>query len=353
MITTSYLRKIAVAIIILTWCAPSVPSSQELDRTVAIVRLHQTVNISRNELRRRTSLLEEQLDRDLTRSETDQLLDAMVSAELLKQDAEKMSITVSDTDINRSITQQRELLGQQARREISQTEFRRLIEEQTKIAWNDYREQVKNRLIQEKYIFRAKGDLLSSIQEPTAREMENYYDRNATEFTNPAIVQIQFLLVSTQNISDSERRRRRSLAEDLLKDATKSVSAFDRARQDSLDNPNVDATEVLILRDNELQSQAYGSAFINAIFALSNNSFGKDVIESKLGYHIVRVIDKRAPKVLLLDDPVLPGQNITVRDQVRNLLLLEKQQDTIRQAVAESLDELRNQADIQLFPNNI
>ena len=83
------------------------------------------------------------------------------------------------------------------------------------------------------------------------------------------------------------------------------------------------------------------------------DQFASSILESNLGYHVVRVIDKRAPKVLLLDDPILPGQSTTVRNQIRNRLLLEKQQETLQQAVQEAVNDLRERAEINTFVERI
>ncbi len=327
--------------------------AQELDRTVAVIRLHETTNISRSELRRRTSLLEEQVGRPLSESETDQLLEAMVSAELLKMEAEKLSIRVTDSEIDRTISQQRQILAQQNNQPIESDQFRRIIEEQTNIGWDDYREQIKNRLVQEKYIFQTNRELFSAIRPPTSEEIENYYDSNATQFTNPAIVHVQFLLIPTRNVSDSERESRRSEANELLQSSTASLAAFEQARKNSLDQPNITAGEVLLLRGNDTQGELYGNAFVNSLFELEGENFVPRIIESRLGFHVVRVIDRRAPKILDLDDPVLPGQSTTVRDQVSNRLLLEKQQEVLRQAVSDSLEDLRERADVTIYRKNI
>ena len=319
--------------------------SQVLDSPAAIVRLHETVNISRNELQRSARLVERQLGSSLTLEQRRSLLDAEISSELIRQDAESQNIRVTDSEIEASINRQRQSLAPNA----TESQFRSVLEQQTGISWQAYRDQIKRRLMQEKYIFRVKQDKFAAIRPPIRSEIEKFYDENATRFTNPAIVQIEFLLVDIQNISDGDRSKRRALAQRLYRQATASVSAFEKARRDALDDANYSARQLLILRDNRPQQQRFGESFIEAVFAIGDNQFAPRLLESKVGFHVVRVVERRAPKVLQLDDPVLPGQNITVADQISNLLLSQTQQEVFTDAIKEITEDLRRRADVRIF----
>ena len=205
---------------------------QTLDRSLATVRLHRTGSISRNEYLYRVELLEEQTNRTLTQDQKEQLLDAMINAELLMQDAENINIRVRDDEIATNIEQQQRLLAQQSGQQITERQFRNIIEEQTNISWDEYQEQVKNRLIQEKYVLRVKRELFASLKRTQCEaDVESFYDQNATQFTNPSIVHLEFLLVRTDNVSEVDREVRRKKAQDLYLAATKSLSAFEEEKQ--------------------------------------------------------------------------------------------------------------------------
>lgn len=341
-------RIMAVTLLCVSIALPLSVSSQALDRSLATVRLHTTANVSRNEYRLRLALVEEQSSQKLTRSQQEQLLDAMIDAELILQDAKKLNIRVRDQDIDSSIEQQRAVLSQQTGQPISERQLRDLIEEQTGLDWTAYQQQVRNRLIQEMYVLRVKRELFSSVKEPADAEVKRFYEQNATQFTNPAIVHMEFLLLRIDNVSESEAKARETKARALHRTATASTDAFEGQKRASLDDPTVSATEVILLRENRQQARLYGPAFIREAFDLEEG-FAPSVVESKLGYHVIRVLDTRSPKVLLLGDPILPGQSVTVSDQIRNRLLLERQQAVLQQAVQEAVSDLRARAEIKTF----
>ena len=341
------------AVALLTVVPRSDVAAQQLDRTLATVRLHNTANISRNEYRRRLSLVEQQTARKLNDAQQKQLLDAMIDAELIMQDAKQLNIRARDQEVDDSIEQQRGLLAQQSGQPVSEQQFRNLIQEQTGIGWEEYRTQVQDRLIQEKYVLRVKRDLFASIKEPTDNEVRTFYEQNATQFTNPAIAHIEFLLLRTDNVSQAESDRLKTRARQLQRAATRSVSAFEEQKSASLNDTDVRATETILLRDNRQQADIYGPAFVRQVFELKDGAFAPAVLESKVGFHVLRVIERRKPKVLLLNDPILPGQSITVKSQIRNRLLLQQQQETLQQAVQETISDLRARAEIKTFLDRI
>lgn len=345
-------RSVVIVLVGIT-IAPGAITSQALDASLATVRLHKTSTISRNEHRNRVELVEAQTGRSLSDEQKLQLLDAMIDAELMLQDAMNVDIRVREQEIDASLEQQRTLLSRQSGQPISEGQFKELIEQQTGLQWNIYRQQVKERLLQESYVLRAKRELFAAIKEPTDSAVRTFYEQNATQFTNPAIVHVEFLLLRTDNVSQAEASARNARATEILRTIGGSSSEFESQKQGSLDDPSFSANEIILLRENRQQLDIYGAAFMRQVFELEERKIAPTVVESKLGYHIIRVIDKREPKILLLSDPILPGQTVTVQSQIRNQLLVQKQQEVLQKAVREVIADLRNRADIKTFPDRL
>ncbi|MFW6251186.1 MAG: SurA N-terminal domain-containing protein, partial [Alkalispirochaetaceae bacterium] len=123
-------------------------SAQVLDKPVAIVRLTETVNIGQRELRNQVRMLEEQVGRSLNEEDRREVLDSLIGEILIDQAAARNDIRVTQEEINQAIRAQRQSLGQP----VSDAQFRGFIREQLGLTWEEYVEQITQRLIQEKYI---------------------------------------------------------------------------------------------------------------------------------------------------------------------------------------------------------
>jgi parvulin-like peptidyl-prolyl isomerase len=107
------------------------------------------------------------------------------------------------------------------------------------------------------------------------------------------------------------------------------------------------------MRQDGNSRQLLGQDFIDEVFRVDEGEISDGVLESNVGYHIVKVTNRRRARILDLNDPVLPGQNITVRDQIRNYLLANEQQRAFQRALEEVVQELRNQAEVRIFEENL
>jgi parvulin-like peptidyl-prolyl isomerase len=82
-----------------------------------------------------------------------------------------------------------------------------------------------------------------------------------------------------------------------------------------------------------------------------NESSG--VLQSNIGYHIIRITEKIPFRLLALDDPIPPQNASTVRQEISAQLMLKKQADIYRQVVEELLAELQKKAEIRKFEDNL
>ena len=169
-------------------------SAQVLDRPVAIVRLTETVNIGQRELRQQVDLLEQQMGRQLTQDQRREVLEAQIGDVLLNQAAARANIRVSQDEIQQAIDTQRQSLGQP----VSDAQFRQMVQQQMGMSWDQYVEEVTNRLIQEQFILQEAQGQFNSIDEPTNREIRQVYEENAQQFTNPAMVRFDHLFFDPQ-----------------------------------------------------------------------------------------------------------------------------------------------------------
>jgi len=325
-------------------------SAQILDRPVAIVKLTETVNIGQRELKQQASLLSQQLGRDLTAANRKELLDAKIAEVLIDQAAKRKNIRVTQEEVDRAIAQQRQSLAPGA----TADQFKQMVEQQSGMTWDRFTEQIKQRLIQEKYVMQSKKDVFDGVKQPTDQEVQSFYDENATQFTNPAMVRFQHIFVDTRNASSDEKAQKRQFAEELYQEIKSGSKTFQEVADAAVDNPKYSAGDFGFLARQDQRSQSLlGKEFIDNVFSIDKGSLSRGVLESKVGFHIVKVTDKRAARILGLNDPVLPGQSVTVRDQIRNYLVSNSQQKAFQKALGEVVKELKSEAEIKIFDENL
>ena len=77
------------------------------------------------------------------------------------------------------------------------------------------------------------------------------------------------------------------------------------------------------------------------------------MLQSNIGFHIIRVTEKIPFRLLALDDPIPPQNNSTVRDQINAQLMQQRQAELYQQALLDLLSELKKKAEIRIFEENL
>jgi parvulin-like peptidyl-prolyl isomerase len=341
-------RSAAFLLLLLLGLAPAV--AQVLDQPVAVVRLHETANVGQREMREQENLLEQQLGRDLSESDRRELLDAQINEILITQAADEANVRVTEEEVDQAIERQKASVG----RQVTDQQFRQLIQQQMGFSWDEYVEQIRQRLIQEKYVMEEKRSVLEEIGAPSEQDIRSFYEDNATRFTNPAMVRFEHLFVDTRNLSEEEVEDKREQARELYQAIDSGEKTFDQLLDDSLDDPSFSGGDFgYLMRESQQDRNLLGQDFIQAVFALEEGEMSDGLLESNVGFHIVRVKNRRQPRVLGLNDPLLPGQSTTVRDQIRNYLLANQQQRAFQQALQEVVTDLREDAEITVYEENL
>ena len=328
-------------------------SAQILDMPVALVRLTETVNIGRRNLGAQIDLFAAQLGRELTALEKRQILDALVNDELLLQAAARANVRVTQQEISSYLDLQRQQWSQMLGTALTDDQFRQQVQRQTGSTWTEYAEDVTNELIKLKYVRQEKADLFATMLVPSQNEIQQFYEEQATSFTNPAMVSFRHIYVDLRGKSDAQREGSRLQIADLRREIRDGAATFDGISRRSLDDPGFSAADFGYLLRNDPRNQTLlGRTFIDGVFALDTDDVS-EVLESNVALHIVLITDKRSPRILGLDDPILPGQNVTVRQQISELLAAQKEQEALGAAVDDLVAGLRLEAEITIFDNNL
>lgn len=317
--------------------------TQILDKTIATVSLYKTENISKTKFNKQLQIWEKQTGQAITDEVRDEVLDATINDILISQAAEKAGVVATNQQVEEAIERQKLTLGTP----ISDADLKTLIQQQTGLQWAEYKKQIKNRIIQEQYMYKKYKDKLDKRQVPTEAEIKETYYKFAQNFTNPAMIRISNLFWESETSSTTALQQ----AETINKLIKQNPNTFDEYIDKSFDDTSFEGGDLGYIVWEEKTARILGDKFLNAVFALEKNDVSK-VIQSNLGYHIIKITDKREPKLLKLNDPIFPGEKITVKSRVENILTGQKQQDFFLALVQKEVDALRKKAKIKIITKN-
>ncbi len=323
--------------------------SQVLDRSVARVRLTRTANIGQRALRSQVELYERQAGGSLSSEQRREVLEIMINEELIEQAAERDGISVSDDELDQQIAQERMSLGAQ----VGEEQFRLAVEQQLGMSYDDYRDELRKQLLQQRYIQEAERSRFERIEEPSESEIREVYNENVTEFINPSMVRFSHIYVDTRELDENDRSEAMSRLKELWEEVEAGDRSFSEAYDRAASESALGSSDFGYLPQNDRQlRQQLGSSFVDSLFDLGMDDV-VGVLESNVGAHIVRITDKRDRRFLELDDKLLPGQDITVRQNIREYIMNQRLQQEFQEATESVLSQLRDEAEIEVTESNL
>lgn len=281
------------------------------------------------------------------------MLNNMINSILILQAAERDGVKVSDADLQKVINAQIKSVEAQVRKKITLEQFKSIVRKQTGMSWDEYIKNLKEQIIKQTYVTQKKKSLFTSIKPPTEKEIETRYQENVTKFVSPEFIRVSMVFISTLNKSSEEKASLKAKIEEAYKKLKNGEISFDDAvlKYSTDETAKYRGGDVgYIRRDDKNLRANLGEDFFNKLFELKVNEIS-GVLVSNTGYHIVKVTEKRAPKVLALNDTINPGQSMTVHDFLKNGIYQEKEQIALKKALEEVVKELRSEAEITIFDN--
>lgn len=348
-------------IVLLMLCGIVLLQSQVIDRPAATVNLTKPEFISVKQLEQQMAEFDKLRQQGITGIPTDPLkiLDTMIQELLLKQAAEQSKVIATDSEVSSEIgvTKQRldaSLSAQQGGAALSEAQFREVVVRETGLSWEGYVESIREQIVIRKYIQKEKQTLIENVKQPSETEIADQYRINATSFTNPELIRFSEIFIDTVNLSSAEKQKAKERAESIYRDYENGEGTFSELVLKHSDDTKARYNEgdKGFFARNDPRIQTYGSSFFNKIFALDIGSVSK-VLESGIGYHIIKITDHRDPKILKLDDPINPNETMTVSQYIQTLLMQEKNARVFQLALQELVTELKEKAEIRIFEDNI
>lgn len=329
--------------------SPGGGHGQVLDRSVARVRLTTTASIGQRALRSQVELYEQQAGQELSSDQRREVLEIMINEELIEQAAERDGVSVSDNELEQYIAQERSSLGGQ----MSDEQFRLAVEQELGLEYDEYRQELRKQLLQQRYIQERERDRFENLEEPSEQEIRSVYNENVSEFINPSMVRFNHIYVDARSLDDAEREEASETIEEMWDRIDSDELSFDEAGEQAQESSTLGLSDFGYLPQNDRQLRGQlGADFVDNLFELEEGEVS-GVYESQIGLHIVEVTDTRERRFLDLDDPITPEQSVTVRDNIRNYILNNRMQQEFNEATQEVLSELREEAEIDINESNL
>lgn len=333
-------------------------AAQAIDSPAATVRLHKLDVISARQLRGQVEFLEGRTGQPVPEEQRTAILDLLIGEKLFEQAAEQEGVEVTAGDVAARIDQLRRQESDRLNlgRVMTLDEYQALVA-QTGLGWEDYQEQLRKALIQQRYVARVRGDELRSVPLPTDADVLEFYEANKTPvFVQPDLVQFKHIYFDTRQAADAAARQAvRERAQRVHRELANGADFGALVREHSEDPGSREAGGTFggyLRRDDAATSGLLGQEFFEAPFALEVGETS-GVLQSNVGFHIVQVTDKVAAKILGLDDPVNPQSDSRVRDRIRVLLANNVQAQAYQDALLATLEELRQAAEVRVFDANL
>ncbi|GAB4365415.1 MAG: peptidylprolyl isomerase [Spirochaetales bacterium] len=343
------MRKTVSGVLWLLLVGTSALWAQVIDQPVARVKLTKLEIITQKQLMKHVELLEQQTRQKVSLEGRKKVLDMKIAEILINQAAARDNFRVSDAEVAQSIEAYKRSLGAP----VSDAQFRLLVQNQLNMTWDEFIENMRQRMTQEKYILEKKRDLFASIPEATEEQVRDIYNAQATNFTNPLMVRFNHIFIDTRNLSEEEKAAALKRAEEALKELRTSSFKDVVLKYSDDTGSKYRGGDFGYLARNDAQREALlGKTFFESIFALQVNQVS-GIIHSNIGYHIVQITERRDPKLLGLDDPIFPGSSVTVRQRIKDLIRVQNQQMTFQRALTELVDELKKQAEVTVYEQNL
>ncbi|MBN2553523.1 MAG: peptidylprolyl isomerase [Spirochaetales bacterium] len=330
--------------------------AQLIDKPVATVKLSKFEVISVQQFRSRIEDLEARTKNKLSVEDRRKLLDLMVSDKLISQAAAMENVTVTQSELDSRIALARQTggFGLNLNRELTEQEFRQLLQ-QSGLSWEEYVEELEKAILQQKFVMQKKKALFDKMAPPPDSEIEDFYDANKTVFVAPDMVRFKHIYIDTRNLNSAEEKAKaQERAEDIARELRNGAS-FDELVVKYSDDKNSrykGGDFGYLRRDDQARRQLLGKEFFEAPFKLDVGEVS-GVLQSNIGFHIIRVTEKIPFRLLALDDPIPPQNNSTVRDQINAQLMQQRQAELYQQALLDLLSELKKKAEIRIFEENL
>jgi peptidyl-prolyl cis-trans isomerase C len=250
-----------------------------------------------------------------------EVIERLISIELMLQDAKKRGITVDKVALD----------GQMAG---FRNDFK------TEKEFTDYMKEnkitvdiVKAQITKQMTLQQLQEALLQEMKEKikvTEKDSKAFYDANLDKFNHPDQVKASHILIKVDPKADKAAvKQALSTIEDIRKKAIAGEDFAELAKKNSQGESNIKGGDLGFFSKGKLQKP-----FEDAAFTLQPNEISK-VVKTELGYHIIKVTERRAAGVIPFAE---------VKDKINQYL----SQRDLDQAQQQYTEDMRKNAKVEI-----
>lgn len=280
-----------------------------------------------------------------------QILNILINDEVFLQGAERDGALATEQEVESYISQLKSQLESQVGAKISDADFESYIASNTGMTLAEYKEGIKESLTVQKYVLQEKSAELQNINTmPTDSQVEDFYRKNMQGFFQAENVKLAHV-VKLKTDDEKKNEENAVLMTEVAEKIKNGSLTFEQAVSDCTDDTESKALggDIGWLSiDNQSAIAGFGQDFVDAVMNLKTGEIS-GMLESNVGYHIVKVSVHNSGRILGIDDKINPESSETVRDYIVYLLANQNAQNALANATNELIAELRSQARIRIY----
>jgi peptidyl-prolyl cis-trans isomerase C len=246
-----------------------------------------------------------------------QVIDQLITEELLYQEAQERGVSISDSELNKEIDSLKS-------RYPDEESFKQALE-QTGFNEESFRFYLERNLVIQKLLEQE----VQTSQSITEEEMREFYNNNQDYFKTKEQVEARHILISTQGIENEEKQQEAYQRAQKIKEQLEQGANFAELAKEKSEGPSSSQGGNL----GKFSRGQMVPAFEEAAFALDKGEIS-EVVETKFGFHIIQVTGKFDAGVQSFEE---------AKPNIRNYLQRIKQQEQYQTLI----DKLREDATIE------
>lgn len=252
-----------------------------------------------------------------------EVLDNLISTELLYQESQKNGINIEELEIDEAYEEKK-----QKAQFSTDAEFEEALKQSNKTIAS-YRDEIKQGLAVDRFVKNRFTDK-TVVSDSEAKE---YYDNYPSYFQQPAQVRVSHIMIRLAADADqSQKDEAREKIEQVMKRLRTGDNFETLAKEVSEDNNSKDNGGDL----GYISKGQVPQSFEDAAFALNIDEIS-DIVETGSGFHIIKLTDKTEARTISYED-------------AKNDIIEGLKTSKVNSAVSNYIIDLRNRSTIVTYP---